>query len=133
MKKSRFSKQLTIGILKQHAAGMAAAELCRKHGISDAVSPADTLVRRHAPARRFAARIGGKYDPLTLDGYAPHWKEKRHLTSMPNEAAFDPVHGQLTTGEWIQRLVETVEIHAVLIDALNKALKQKAAPLATPS
>lgn len=36
MKKSRFSEQKIIGILKEHAAGMTAAELCRKHGISDA-------------------------------------------------------------------------------------------------
>ncbi len=36
MKKSRFSEQQIIGILKEHAAGMTAAELCRKHGISDA-------------------------------------------------------------------------------------------------
>ena len=36
MRKSRFSEQQIIGILKEHAAGMSAAELCRKHGISDA-------------------------------------------------------------------------------------------------
>ena len=36
MKTSRFSEQQIIGILKEHAAGMTAAELCRKHGISDA-------------------------------------------------------------------------------------------------
>ena len=36
MKKSRFSEQQIIGILKEHAAGMTAAELCRKHGRSDA-------------------------------------------------------------------------------------------------
>ena len=36
MKKSRFSEQQIIGILKEHAAGMTAAELCRKHEISDA-------------------------------------------------------------------------------------------------
>ena len=38
MKTSRFSEQQIIGILKEHAAGMTAAELCRKHGISDATS-----------------------------------------------------------------------------------------------
>ncbi len=36
MKKSRFSKEQIIGILKEHQAGLSAAELCRKHGISDA-------------------------------------------------------------------------------------------------
>ena len=69
--------------------------------------------------RKFEQRIGGAHDPLTLDGYARHWKEKRHLTSMPNEASFDPERG-MSAGEWIQRLVETVEIQAVLIEALNQ-------------
>ena len=37
MKRSRFSDEQIIGILKEHQAGMTAAELCRKHGISDAM------------------------------------------------------------------------------------------------
>ena len=78
--------------------------------------------RIHEPARYFAARINGRHDPLTLDGYARHWKEKRHLTSMPNESAFDPESG-MSAGEWIQRLVETVEIQAVLIEQLNQRTK----------
>lgn len=36
MRKSRFSEEQIIGILKEHQVGMSAAELCRKHGISDA-------------------------------------------------------------------------------------------------
>ena len=36
MRRSRFSEQQIIGILKEHEAGLSAAELCRKHGISDA-------------------------------------------------------------------------------------------------
>lgn len=36
MKRSRFSDEQIIGILKEHQAGMTAAVLCRKHGISDA-------------------------------------------------------------------------------------------------
>lgn len=87
------------------------------------VPPAAAIARHHEPARRFVARIGGSHDPLTLDGYARHWKDKRHLTSMPNEATYDPVNGPLTMGEWIQRLVETAEIHAVLIDTLHQMLK----------
>ena len=35
MKKSRFSEEQIIGILKEHQAGIGAEELCRKHGISD--------------------------------------------------------------------------------------------------
>ena len=36
MKRSRFSEEQIIGILKEHQAGLVAKELCRKHGISDA-------------------------------------------------------------------------------------------------
>lgn len=36
MKRSRFSEEQIIGILKEHQAGLAAKELCRKHGVSDA-------------------------------------------------------------------------------------------------
>jgi putative transposase len=36
MKRSRFSEGQIIGILKEHQAGLSAAELCRKYGISDA-------------------------------------------------------------------------------------------------
>ena len=36
MKRSRFSEEQIIGILKEHQAGATAADLCRKYGISDA-------------------------------------------------------------------------------------------------
>ncbi len=100
-------------------------------GVKRVVKPEERIVRTHAPMRKFRARIGTLEDPLTLDGYAKHWREKRHLTSMPNEAAFDPTDGQLTTGEWVQRLVETVEIQAILIEELNTRVKTLEA--ATPS
>lgn len=35
MKKSRFSEEQIVGILKQSEAGMKAADLCRQHGISE--------------------------------------------------------------------------------------------------
>lgn len=35
-KKARFTQAQIIGLLKEHQAGVAAADLCRKHGISDA-------------------------------------------------------------------------------------------------
>jgi putative transposase len=36
MKKSRFTEERIISILKEHHAGLSAADLCRRHGISDA-------------------------------------------------------------------------------------------------
>ena len=36
MKRSRFTDDQIIGVLKEHQAGIPTAELCRKHGISDA-------------------------------------------------------------------------------------------------
>ena len=92
-------------------------------GEETVLSPARIKQRRHDPARKFTARIDTAYDPLTLDGYAKHWREKRHLTSLPNETDYDPEKSSLSAGEWIQRLVETVEIQAVLIEKLNQRTK----------
>jgi putative transposase len=36
MKRSRFSEEQIIGILKEHEAGVPVSDLCRKHGVSDA-------------------------------------------------------------------------------------------------
>ena len=34
MKRSRFTEEQIIGVLTEHQAGLSAAEVCRKHGIS---------------------------------------------------------------------------------------------------
>ena len=36
MKRKRFSEEQIIGVLKEHEAGVSVADLCRKHGVSDA-------------------------------------------------------------------------------------------------
>ena len=36
MKRTRFTDEQIIGILKEHEAGTPVSELCRKHGVSDA-------------------------------------------------------------------------------------------------
>jgi len=36
MRRSRFTEELIISILKEHEAGVPVSDLCRKHGVSDA-------------------------------------------------------------------------------------------------
>jgi putative transposase len=36
MKKARFTGEQIIGILREHEAGLATADVCRKHGVSSA-------------------------------------------------------------------------------------------------
>jgi len=36
MRKSRFSEEQIIGMIKEHEAGLPTAEVCRKHGLSPA-------------------------------------------------------------------------------------------------
>jgi putative transposase len=46
MRRSRFSEEQIISVLKEHEAGIKTAEVCRKHGIS------------HATLYKWKARFG---------------------------------------------------------------------------
>jgi hypothetical protein len=79
-------------------------------------------LRLHDPLRKFMARLDTEYDPIRLDSYIKHWEDKGHLTSMPNEAKFDPEKG-MPVGAWMQRVVETVELQAIHDRELRDAIR----------
>ena len=81
------------------------------------LTPETTVFRAHQPARAFDTAM------LDPDVFAAHWKSRRHLPALPQEAAFDPVADKLSIGDWAQRLLETVECQAVHIDRLNQRIK----------
>ncbi len=65
MKRSRYSEEQIIGILKEHQAGLSAQDLCRKHGISDAMfykwRSKEAMTSRKPCARaKLRERIGGR-------------------------------------------------------------------------
>jgi hypothetical protein len=59
MKRKRFSTEQIIGILNEAAAGAAAVEVCRRHGISDDVLSLEGEVRRRGGERCQAAAPAG--------------------------------------------------------------------------
>ena len=61
MKKSRYTEEQIIGILKQHEAGLKTADLCREHGIRAAVLRGVVGPVRQRP--QFAPRIHTDHHP----------------------------------------------------------------------
>ena len=99
MKRSRFTQEQIIGVLKEHQAGASAADLCRKHGISDShiarlaslgagpwSTPCWSEHRDVAAAKAFfrsaTATIGFQPDRVTRDG---HGFYPRAIRIMPGE------------------------------------------------
>ena len=58
MKRSRFIEEQIIAILKEQEAGMATAEVCRRHGISSATFNVSARPERHRSASRAAFFTG---------------------------------------------------------------------------
>ena len=59
MKKSRYTEEQVIGILKQHEAGLKTADVCREHGISGDVLRLEAEVRWDGRERGAAAEGDG--------------------------------------------------------------------------
>ena len=66
MKRSRFSEEQIIGILKEHQAGLGAQELCRKHGVSDA-----TFYKWRSKYGGMEVSDAKKLKALEVEGSAP--------------------------------------------------------------
>src|ERR1700761_321875 len=51
MRKSRFTEEQIIKVLKEHAAGLSASELCRKYGVRRSTSGDRAIAGEGCPAR----------------------------------------------------------------------------------
>src|SRR5690606_7673201 len=102
MKRSRFSEEQIIGILKEHEAGVSVADLRRKHGVSDVsiynwkarVGGMDVSEARRCPP---AAALPRRYWTVSRSGsdsarrrrtlLPPSWPTRSLLRSLQHAAA----------------------------------------------
>jgi putative transposase len=69
MRKSRFTEEQIIKVLKEHAAGLSAGELCRKYGVSDATFYIYGLLPRGKKAQNLVDVVDCKH----LSGVTGRW------------------------------------------------------------
>jgi putative transposase len=64
MRKSRFTDTQIIAVIKEHDAGVATKELCRKHGISaNTLYKVEGQVWRHGSQRRYENASAPRREP----------------------------------------------------------------------
>jgi len=82
------------------------------------ITPAKIADRNHDPARAFQA---SRMDEVDVDVYVGKWKASGVLPGMPTPEEWTAAQG-FSTGNIIQRLWETAELHAVHVANLNDRL-----------
>ena len=68
MKRSRFTEDQIIGMLKEHETGISVADLCRKHGVSDA-----TVYKWKAKYGGMDVSEAKRLKALEDENGNPHW------------------------------------------------------------
>ncbi|MEN7538811.1 transposase, partial [Aurantiacibacter flavus] len=87
MKRTRFSEEQIIGVLKEAEAGVKTADLARRHGVSEAT-------RR----RRSRRRAGGTRAPAPVLAL-PNQRWSLELgATRPSSLRFESVHDQMASG-----------------------------------
>ena len=74
MRKSRFSDEQIIAILREQEAGRPTAEVCRKHGVSGATFYIYGRLSRCKRFEQFSGELGCQHlSGVTSDAGAPKW------------------------------------------------------------